>query len=84
MRWLRIPKFSIDFQVMSSRVCRHFEVVFHYFCHFEGSEKSKIGDCRMCNDLRFFTPLRFVQNDRDEGAAFEMTGDEDVSFRMTG
>ena len=28
----------------------------------------------MCNDLRFFTPLRFVQNDRDEGAAFEMTG----------
>ena len=24
----------------------------------------------MCNDLRFFTPLRFVQNDRDEGAAF--------------
>ena len=38
----------------------------------------------MCNDLRFFTPLRFVQNDRDEGAAFEMTGYEDVSFRMTG
>ena len=28
----------------------------------------------MCNDLRFFTPLRFVQNDRDEGAAFGMTG----------
>ena len=28
----------------------------------------------MCNDLRFFTPLRFVQNDRDEGAAFRMTG----------
>ena len=39
----------------------------------------------MCNDLRFFTPLRFVQNDRDEGAAFvQMTGYEDVSFRMTG
>ena len=38
----------------------------------------------MCNDLRFFTPLRFVQNDRDEGAAFGMTGYEDVSFRMTG
>ena len=28
----------------------------------------------MCNDLRFFTPLRFVQNDRNEGAAFGMTG----------
>ena len=28
----------------------------------------------MCNDLRFFTPLRFVRDDRDEGAAFEMTG----------
>ena len=40
----------------------------------------------MCNDLRFFTPtgMRFVQNDRDEGAAFGMTGYEDVSFRMTG
>ena len=38
----------------------------------------------MCNDLRFFTPLRFVQNDRDEGAAFEMTGDEGAAFGMTG
>ena len=43
----------------------------------------------MCNGFRFFTPLRFVQNDRNqndrvEGAAFGMTGDEDVSFRMTG
>ena len=32
--------------------------------HFERSEKSKIGDWRVYNDLRFFTPLRCVQNDR--------------------
>ena len=48
----------------------------------------------MYNDLRFFTPLRFVQNDRDEGAAFGMTGyegatfeddrDEGAAFGMTG
>ena len=28
------------------------------------SEKSEIGDWWACNDFRFFTPLRCVQNDR--------------------
>ena len=28
----------------------------------------------MCNDFRFFTPLRCAQNDRKEMAAFRMTG----------
>ena len=28
------------------------------------SEKSEIGDWWACNDFRFFTPLRWVQNDR--------------------
>ena len=40
------------------------------------SEKSRIGDWRVYNDFRFFTPLRFVQNDKGmEVLRSEMTGD---------
>ena len=45
-------------------------------CHFERSEESEIGDRWVCNDFRFFTALRCVQNDRMEVAAFRMTGEE--------
>ena len=34
-------------------------------CHFECREESEIGDWWVCNDFRFFTPLRCVQNDRE-------------------
>ena len=37
----------------------------------------------MCNDFRFFTPLRSVQNDKGRGVAFRMTEDEGVAFGMT-
>ena len=33
----------------------------------------------MCNDFRFFTPLRSVQNDKGRGVAFRMTEDEGVA-----
>ena len=61
--------------VGSGGVRWHFEVACHYFCHFERREKSRIGDCCRCNDFRFFTALRCVQNDR-KGSC--------VAFRMTG
>ena len=38
----------------------------------------------MYNEIRFFTPLRCDQNDREEGAAIRMTGKGGAVFRMTG
>ena len=43
-----------------------------------------MGDCCRCDAFRFFTPLRYVQNDRGKGAAFRMTGEEGAALRMTG
>ena len=43
-----------------------------------------MGDCCRCNDFRFFTSLRYVQNDRMEVAALRMTGEEEAALRMTG
>ena len=34
------------------------------FCHFEGREESEICEWCIRSDFRFFTPLRYVQNDR--------------------
>ena len=34
-------------------------------CHCERSENSEVREWRMCNEFRFFTPLRCVQNDRE-------------------
>ena len=61
----------VDVALSSTRLCGHFAFV---HCHFEGREKSKVGNLLKCNDLRFFTPLRCAQNDRKEMAAFRMTG----------
>ena len=33
-------------------------------CHCERSDESEVCEWRMCNEFRFFTPLRCVQNDR--------------------
>ena len=43
-----------------------------------------MGDCCGCDAFRFFTPLRCVQNDREEGVAFRMTGGERAAFGMAG
>ena len=34
-----------------------------YFCHFMLGEEAGIGNWRVRDDFRFFTPLRSVQND---------------------
>ena len=52
------------------RLCGHSPFV---PCHSERSEESEVCECCMCNDFRFFTPLRCIQNDRDGMAAFGMT-----------
>ena len=44
-----------------TRLCGHFPFV---PCYSERSEESEVCEWRMCNDFRFFTPLRCVQNDR--------------------
>ena len=44
-----------------------------FLCHFGGGENFEIGDWRVCDDSRFFTPLRCVQNDGIEMAEFRMT-----------
>ena len=55
-----------------TRLCGNFPFV---PCHSECSEESEVCEWRMCNDFRFFTPLRCVQNDRIKMrcAAFRMT-----------
>ena len=35
-----------------------------YFCHFMLGEEAGIGNWRVRDDFRFFTPLRSVQNDK--------------------
>ena len=34
------------------------------FCHFEGRAESEVCEWCIRSDFRFFTPLRYVQNDR--------------------
>ena len=36
-------------------------------------DESEVCEWRMCREFRFFTPLRYVQNDKGVGAAFRMT-----------
>ena len=50
-----------------ARLCGHFPFV---HCHTERSEEFKVREWRMRNDLRFFTPLRCVQNNSMEMAVF--------------
>ena len=44
-----------------TRLCGHFAFV---SCHSERSEESEVCEWRLCNEFRFFTPLRSVQNDK--------------------
>ena len=37
------------------------------FCHFEGRDESEVCGWCIRSDVRFFTSLRFVQNDRGRG-----------------
>ena len=55
-------------------LCGLFISVSRSSCHSEGSDDSEVCEWRMCREFRFFTPLRFVQNDRLWMAAFRMTG----------
>ena len=50
-------------------MCGHFPFV---HCHSERSEESEVCEWFMCNEFRFFTSLRCVQNDRGRDAAFGM------------
>ena len=50
---------STNFVISSN----HFIILSNSLCHSERSEESKGGDRRAYNDFRFFTPLRYVQND---------------------
>ena len=34
------------------------------FCHFEGREESEVCEWCIRSDFRFFSPLRYVQNDK--------------------
>ena len=51
-----------------TRLCGDFPFV---ACHSEGREESEVCEWRVCNDLRFFTSLRCVQNDRGKGRCVE-------------
>ena len=42
-------------------------------CHFELREDSEVCEWRMCNEFRFFTSLRCVQNDRGRDGVFRVT-----------
>ena len=42
-------------------------------CHTERGEVLEVCEWCICNDLRFFTSLCWVQNDRGRSAAFGMT-----------
>ena len=50
-------------------MCGHFPFV---HCHSERSGESEVCEWFMCNEFRFFTSLRCVQNDRGRDAAFGM------------
>ena len=73
--WCGIPvglDLKVDVALSSTRLCGHFAFV---PCHSERREESEVWEPDvMCNDFRFFTPLRCAQNDRKEMAAFRMTG----------
>ena len=47
-----------------TRLCGDFPFV---ACHSEGREGSEVCEWCVGNDFRFFTPLRFVQNDKGKG-----------------
>ena len=55
------------------RWVRNDRIELPYFCHFMLGEEAGIGNWRVCNDFRFFTPLRRVQDDR-EGALWGVRG----------
>ena len=48
-------------------------------CHSERIEEFEVCEWRMCNDLRFFAPLRMTGGE----GALRMTGGEGTPFRMT-
>ena len=54
-----------------ARLCGHFPFI---HCHTERSEDFEVCEWGTRNDLRFFTPLRCVQNDSMEMAVFRVTG----------
>ena len=62
------------------RLCGHFPFVPY---HSERSEESEVCECCMCNDFRFFTPLRCVQNDRGIGRRIQNDRDGTAAFGMT-